>query len=43
MVCYDNIPEEMKRLNQWVCAIEESKVMSGEYAVYKGIKLREVV
>lgn len=26
MVCYDNIPEELKALNQWVCAIDGSKV-----------------
>lgn len=26
MVCYDNIPEELKKLNQWVCAMEGSKV-----------------
>lgn len=26
MVCYDNIPEELKNLNQWVCATDDSKV-----------------
>lgn len=26
MVCYDNIPEELKNLNQWVCASDSSKV-----------------
>lgn len=26
MVCYDNIPEELKNLNQWVCAMDGSKV-----------------
>jgi hypothetical protein len=26
MINYDNIPEELKRLNQWVCATEGSKV-----------------
>lgn len=26
MVCYDKIPEELKNLNQWVCAMENSKV-----------------
>lgn len=26
MVCYDNIPEELKNLNQWVCASDNSKV-----------------
>ena len=26
MVCYDNIPDELKRLNQWVCALNGSKV-----------------
>lgn len=26
MVCYDNIPEELKALNQWVCAMDGSKV-----------------
>lgn len=26
MVYYDNIPEELKALNQWVCAIDGSKV-----------------
>ena len=25
MVCYDNIPEELKKLRQWVCAYEGSK------------------
>jgi hypothetical protein len=26
VVCYDNIPEELKALEQWVCAIDGSKV-----------------
>ena len=26
MVCYDNIPEELRKLNQWVCAMNGSKV-----------------
>jgi hypothetical protein len=26
MICYDNIPEELRRLNQWVCANGDSKV-----------------
>ena len=26
MVCYDNIPEELKNLNQWVCAWDRSKI-----------------
>lgn len=26
MVCYDNIPEELKALNQWVCALDGTKV-----------------
>lgn len=26
MICYDNIPEELRRLNQWVCASGDSKV-----------------
>ncbi len=26
MVCYDNIPEELKNLHQWVCASSDSKV-----------------
>lgn len=26
MVNYDNIPEELKNLNQWVCAMDGSKV-----------------
>ena len=26
MICYDNIPEELRRLNQWVCAYDHSKV-----------------
>jgi primase-polymerase (primpol)-like protein len=26
MICYDNIPEELRRLNQWVCVKEGSKV-----------------
>ena len=25
-VCYNNIPDELKRLNQWVCVREDSKV-----------------
>lgn len=31
MVCYDNIPEELKRLNQWVCAYEHSKIPMKAY------------
>ena len=26
MICYDNIPQELRVLNQWVCANENSKV-----------------
>lgn len=26
MICYDNIPEELRRLNQWVCAYDHSKI-----------------
>lgn len=26
MICYDNIPQELRMLNQWVCANENSKV-----------------
>ena len=31
MVCYDNIPEELKALNQWVCSFDGSKVPMKAY------------